>query len=168
MDMMHTMGVITNPELIEPNQIQPNGVDLIPTRIIQMMSTYCLKEKKYYFNLNSDVKLTKSDDAPHGPDGEYWDLLGGHMYQFETEVEVKIPPNHSGFIIARSTLKRHGINVTSALYDSGYKGIVGGQIFMANHSRLYLHPNERIGQLVIIPTRSIKDYDGNYQNQTRL
>lgn len=131
--------------------VQPNAID-IPVKSIFAISY-------------ADVRLTPNDkeivsskvklDSP-------WRLTPG-MYEYYSLFEVEIADDECAWVLPRSTLIRNGIHVLSGLYDSGYKGTIGGGIYVGPTSVLELKPGACIGQLFIMKAESTHLYNGTYQ-----
>lgn len=96
-------------------------------------------------------------------DGEYI-LYPGKFYEVVSNIEVTVPADAAGLIIARSSMLRCGVLVTSGVYDSGYSGKV--TLFMYPTTCLTaLAKDERIGQLLIFTAQAYQLYSGMFQGK---
>lgn len=134
-------------------QIQPNGVDLRLGRLLAFLSNTV-----NFSNLNED---NAKEIEPIN--NEYHLKFGAYLVEFE-EV-VKIPLNCVGFVLPRSTLLRHGLDLRTAVWDSGYEG--KGKCLLVNYrEHAILRKGLRIGQIVMIRAEGVKKpYSGQYQKE---
>ena len=141
-------GVITN---IDSDCKQPNAVDLRLDSIERINdSTFTLTETR-----KETRRLTKMLER----DGVY--RLQKGSYQFETLHRVVIPEGMAGWLIARSTLNRNGIFITSGLYDSGFNNRIGGVMHvMAGSAKIAR--GVRIAQFILVDAETAHLYDGQY------
>lgn len=71
-----------------------------------------------------------------------------------TGVHVKIPPNHVGLLVARSSLSKKNIILTNSVgvIDSDYRGeILASLMYLGDSSWIELTRGERIVQLLVLP-----------------
>lgn len=93
-------------------------------------------------------------------DGEYH-LHPGRFYEWVSDVRIKVPANAAGIIIARSSMLRAGVFVTSGVWDPSYEGTLGG--FMSvQGGPVALAADERVGQLVMFEASACNQYSGAY------
>lgn len=163
---MYAGGVVVNNELLQESDLQPNGIDIRVDRVyrIEPSSYAVLGETTRVPAVRKEIFAEKlTIDAKQGP-VKVFTLLAQNVYEFETKLEVVIPDNFIGIIHQRSTLSRSGITITSGIWDTGYKGILAGQIHTPID--LMLERNVRIAQFILIPATAIGKYSGIYQNKT--
>lgn len=144
--------------------IQQNAVDL------RVNSVELLHSLEFNAELNPLVVLQEQKTVHHipqpipiDPTNNSW-LLKRGIYKFETNHYVDVPSGHCGWLITRSSLNRNGIFILSGLYDSGFKGYVGGTLYnMGCH--LLLEHNTRVCQFVLAKAQTEKLYEGSYQDR---
>ena len=148
------------PELKLEEHVQQNGIDINCNSIFEFgegMLTVT-KDKTDKLPLR---QVTPSDVYFKNGSNEGW-LLEKHVaYSFDSSFYVEIPEGMCGWIIGRSSFNRFGILVRSALYDSGFKGYVGGTIYCFNHVKI--EKDARIAQLVLCSAENAALYNGQYQ-----
>jgi|TARA_R110000787_G_scaffold214569_1_gene323771 deoxycytidine triphosphate deaminase len=138
---------------IEKNQIQPNAVDLRIAKLFRLLPTE--------FYLSNDRKQHRQQEEIHPDDNGEFFLEPNQSYQFDCLETVTIPTGYAGWLIARSTLNRNGVFITSGLYDSGFNNIVGGTIHVrAGPAKIVNHT--RIAQFIYAEAETVGMYDGDY------
>lgn len=97
---------------------------------------------------------------------EGWSLIPGKVYILEVDKQIKISDNAAQFYKPRSTLLRAGVNLYTAVGDSGYNGHLS---FMCiNHGRLpfFFEKGVRFAQLVDFEVKDNSlSYNGDYQEK---
>ena len=147
-------GVITN---LDSDCKQPNAVDLRLDTVHRIVDTgFILSEND---NKKMKHKLSEMRDR-----NDFFELRKG-SYQFETIHKVTIPEGMAGWLIARSTLNRNGIFVTSGLYDSGFNNIIGGVMHVMTNN-VKIEKGVRIAQFILVDAETAHLYDGQY-NETK-
>lgn len=94
--------------------------------------------------------------------GDEYILHPRKVYEFESNLKIRVPEDAAGFVIHRSSLLRNGILVTSGVYDAGFSGGLNGYI-LPQAGLVAIGQNERVGQLVMFSADSYKQYNGIYQ-----
>lgn len=128
-----------------------------------------------------EVRITRSELEPtraHPTDAGL-DLRSSETYYLEpgkrvlvhTGVQVKIPVNHVGFLIPRSSLSKHNIAMTNSIgvIDSDYRGeLMANLVYWGLDGSCVLERGERFAQLVVVPivlpevlVRYTDDYEWN-------
>ena len=133
--------------------IQPNAVDLKLDRLwkIENDEFYIGENKKKHRSLTElEWDLTNQ-----------FQLESDTSYQFETDHFVKIPEGYAGWLIARSTLNRNGIFITSGLYDSGFENYVGG-VMHVRCGPARIEKGTRIAQFIYVEAETANMYQGEY------
>jgi len=105
------------------------------------------------------------ENADYNPKNPIFILQPNRVYQFESLHDVEIADGELGYIVARSSLVRNGLIVTSGIFDCGFRGRLGGVIHNLSGWPVIIEQNARIGQLVIARSENIKKYDGQYQDK---
>lgn len=145
----------------EPNQVQPNAIDLKIDKIFQIFNNV--------FEIDEENK-THRGSVELKPDSDgYWNLEQG-SYEVLFEGVVDIGPNEAGWVITRSTFNRNGVFFTSGLYDSGYKGVMAGAMHVmvgnvhgsADNKKTRIKKGTRAGQFLLFKAESLTMYDGDY------
>ena len=136
----------------EPDQVQPNAIDLKVDKIFTIGSTK--------FTISEEEKIHRGSTELVPDDNGFWHLEAG-VYEIIMEGEITIGPNEAGFVITRSTLNRNGLFITSGLYDSGYSGVMAGALHV--HCGVAgIKKGTRVGQFLLFDAESINLYSGSY------
>jgi deoxycytidine triphosphate deaminase len=164
--IIHSKNHVTN---VDEQSIQPNAIDIRCSELMQIIGTdtsIMISEqgKKQFFPQQVlEAETRYSAAAGMGSDAvKYWTLEPRTSYQFETNHQVEVPEGMAGWLIVRSTLSRNGIIMSGGLYDSGYKGGIGGTIHNLTEGTIYLEQNVRIGQFIMTDSETSHLYDGHY------
>ena len=138
--------------IYDPDQVQPNAIDLKVDKIFKINSTM--------FTVSEEQKMHRGgEELVPGEDG-FW-LLETGVYEIIMEGEITIGPSEAGFVITRSTLNRNGLFITSGLYDSGYSGVMAGALHV--HCGVAgIQKGTRVGQFLLFDAESINQYAGSY------
>lgn len=138
----------------DKEQVQPNGVDL------RLDAVYSFRKSVYEFGVNE-----KEDESiPLIPENEEFEMKKG-AYLVGFMERITIPRDCVGLVLPRSTLLRHGLDLRTALWDSGYEG-KGRSMLVCYRSRAKLVRGSRIAQMVILRTEGVKEiYRGRYQGE---
>ena len=150
--MLKNIGSTTNINNIDDSCIQPNAVDLKINRVWEITNDD--------FYLGIDEKRHRKGREIDPELGEFH-LKWGKSYQFETDHFVIIPEGHAGWLIARSTLNRNGIFITSGLYDSGFQNYVGG-VMHVRGGPARIQKGARVAQFIYVEAETVSMYDGDY------
>lgn len=148
------------------DNIQPNGIDFT------IDDLYELDPLQSTFELSVDGKthatwVKKSTlDFYHKSDAarsDSWHLLPNSMYDFQSNFRVVLPETGvSALLIARSTLNRNGLFITSGWYDSNFEGQISGMLRTSSVSATIAR-GSRIGQIIFMESEAAKAYNGQYQ-----
>ena len=93
----------------------------------------------------------------------------GKPYIFEVDRQIKIGDSNAQFYLPRSTLLRVGVDVRTALGDSGYEGSLSFLVINHRNKEFYISKGERFAQLVDFEAKGVsEEYDGDYQNDKHL
>ena len=136
----------------EPDQVQPNAIDLKVDKIFTIESTK--------FTISEEQKVHRGSTELVPDNNGFWHLETG-VYEIIMEGEITIGPNEAGFVITRSTLNRNGLFITSGLYDSGYSGVMAGALHV--HCGVAgIQKGTRVGQFLLFDAESVNQYTGSY------
>ena len=136
--------------------VQPNATDLRLDKVFGI--------RKNMFELTNEEKTHRGSwEVIPNADG-FFKLQPG-VYEFIMEGTVTVAEGEAGIVLTRSTLIRNGCFLITGLYDSGYSGVIGGQLNIgcgwANIKR-----GTRIGQFVLFDAESLHKYSGDYGLQS--
>ncbi len=128
--------------------ISPNAIDFTADVLHRVVHTdvAILSEKRKTMRLHSEVEMM-IEKRPNGE--KYWVIGADTVHDFTSDMYVKVPNGVACLLIARSTLTRNGVFITSGLYDQGFEGHIGGTIYTPGGS-LWLAQNTRIGQIIFV------------------
>lgn len=146
---------------LEPEQIQPNGIDLTADKVFVVVDGSVLSSVR---DLNQKGDLIMQHNGHlHGLRKPGWFLSPGYYLIEWTEV-VRIPDNAIGLISPRSTLVRIGGWICGAVWDRGYHGKGRSGLVLYNH--LLFEQGTRLAQMIFInATKTGRTYDGQYQHE---
>ena len=150
--VLKNIGSTTNINNIDDECIQPNAVDLKIDKVWEITND------EFYLGVDSKRHRKGRELTPEL--GEFH-LASGKSYQFETSHFVIIPEGHAGWLIARSTLNRNGIFITSGLYDSGFQNYVGGVMHVRGGPER-IQKGARVAQFIYVEAETVSMYDGDY------
>jgi deoxycytidine triphosphate deaminase len=156
--MLHIAGAYAKSSLtnIQRTDIQPNACDLRLDRVFM--------PRGGEFTITNDSKehLVQDEILPDKND-DFFTLYPGY-YTVEYENQITVGEKEAGFVIARSTLVRNGVYITTGLYDSGYRGkMVSGMHVTTGTMRI--KRGTRIAQYLCFDAESLNQYNGDYQSR---
>jgi len=71
----------------------------------------------------------------------------------KTGIAIQFPEGYGGFIKDRSSVAtKRGLHVVAGVIDNGYIGEICVALYNGTDSLVHIIPNEKIAQLVLIPT----------------
>jgi deoxycytidine triphosphate deaminase len=152
--MKHVCGPNTKSDLtgVEPEDIQPNAVDLRLSKVFKILPEVFEIENEYKRHRGS-YEIMPSEK------GVFY-LEPGH-YEVIMENKITVGANEAGWVITRSTLNRNGLFLTSGLYDSGYSGVMAG-VLHVTIGPAKIRKGTRIGQYLSFNAEMLKEYHGSY------
>lgn len=136
---------------IDPEDIQPNAVDLKIDRIFKIESSLFTISK----NTKRHRVTTEIEPTDYG-----WLIDPGH-YEVVMKNKVSIAEGEAGWLVARSTLNRNGVFITSGLYDSGFNGQAAG-VMHVTCGPISIEKGARVAQFLLFSAEAAKMYDGDY------
>lgn len=137
----------------DPNcQIQQNGIDL--------RLAIC-------HNITHGGRIGLKEKAPPMTYQEFDEngmiaLEGGKSYAFDTMEHVHLPDGVAAFIKQRSSLNRGGCTIQSGLWDTGFKGCIGGTFYPS--VPIDLEIGVRVCQIVFVEAEAYRKYEGQYKD----
>lgn len=140
-------------EPLRPSQVQPNGVDLTLGSVFVQTSPGRVERGGKTIGGRAEV--------PAGEEGMVALDPGGYVVRYGER--VRIPEDHVGFILPRSSLMRNSCMVNTAVWDAGYAG--RGEGLLQVYHAVELEVGARVAQLVLARADHEGTYDGSYQGE---
>jgi len=137
---------------LRDDQRQPNGVDLTLEAVFEQTSPG---------RIGRDGKSIGEREPIDPDDGWYRLSPGGYVVRYAET--VRIPENHVGFLLPRSSLLRNACMLDTAVWDAGYEG--RGEGLLEVHHEIELEAGARIAQLVLADADHSGTYAGDYQGE---
>lgn len=140
------------------DQIQPNGVDLRVDKIWEVTGKGVLEadSKMNYKQMQKREAFYKEG---------YYALKPHIAYAIDFRERISVPDGYCAIVYPRSSLLRVGAFVTSALWDTGFQGQLGGFLRALNPIDIAL--GARLAQVVFTQSKfSGLRYNGRYQGTT--
>ncbi len=134
--------------------IQPNALDFTIDKLMSIDSAS-----------TAHVGLTKKvmrKQVEILPTSQQW-MITPASYDFMSDFHVNLPRGVAVMIVARSTFVRNGMFITTGLFDSGFKGPVGGILHNVIGTAV-IDQHVRIGQVVFVESDSAGLYTGQYNS----
>lgn len=172
-------------EPLREGQVQPNGVDLTVTAVLEPTepgridrgSKHVARRREVTPVAESaDADSTNDTDGASGDsdssgepaedagedDADLYRLEpGGYVLQYGERLAV--PSGHVGFVLPRSSLMRNGATLETAVWDAGYEG--RGEGLLQVHHPIEIRSGARVGQFVLAQADHEGTYDGTYQGE---
>jgi len=133
-------------------QIQPNGVDL---------TLEAVREQTAPGRIGREETTVGERTAIDSDDGVYRLTPGAYVAQYAET--VRVPEEHIGFILPRSSLMRNSCMLHTAVWDAGYEG-KGEGLLTVGHP-IDIETGARIGQFVLASADHEGLYKGSYQHE---
>lgn len=134
--------------------VQPNGVDLSIGELYEL-------DGRSYISNDDYTKAERTEVETRN--GEYF-VNPTDAYVIVYDEQITIPENHIGLVLPRSRMMRCGLEVNTAVWDSGYSGIGEGQLSVNQPADLV--EDLRVAQMVFFPTEELDEhYDGTHQGE---
>lgn len=139
--------------LLKNEEIETHGVELGIDKIFILKGIAKIGNDTYETPNYVEVKPKR--------DGVYKLEAGSYVVQYDKQ--ITIPDSCVGFVYPRSRLMRSGIQLSTAVWESGYSGIGQGGL---NVTRLSMLDDDlRIGQIVFADAQVESKYDGYHQGE---
>lgn len=149
----------------EESDYQPSGLDL------RVEKVYIITED-VPSGIIDGIKVIpehseiKPKDYPEYNFENCWKIEYNKPYIFEVQKQITIGKNNAQFYLPRSTLLRQGVNVYTALGDTGYTGHLSFMVINHRKGDFYISKGERFAQLIDFQVQDTdKEYDGDYQEE---
>jgi len=140
---------------LNPEQLQPNGVDLTLDTVFKQTSNG---------RIGTDGKTVGDRRELSAEDGTYYLDPGGYVVRYAER--VAIPEGHVGFLYPRSSLLRNSCMLDTAVWDAGYEG--RGEGLLEVYHAVELEAGARVAQLVLAEAVHRDTYEGAYQGENIL
>jgi deoxycytidine triphosphate deaminase len=137
---------------VQSGDAQPNAVDLRLKKVFVIQPDV--------FHIDEDQKKHRTTVEVQ-PDDQGYFLLAPGKYEVVMENTVNIAEGEAGWIVARSTLNRNGVYITSGLYDSAFSGPVAG-VMHVNIGPMKVKVGTRIAQFLLFEAEMLFKYNGDY------
>jgi deoxycytidine triphosphate deaminase len=149
--------IITDPKDGEC-ALQQNGIDLRLDEV-QIADGFT----SFHLNKVGDNKCSYWSVMPLCD--EMFHLEVGKQYAFDFMEEIEVPTGMAAYLFIRSSMNRYSGIFTVGLYDSGFRGRLGG-IFRP-FIDTYIQKGCRAAQVVFFTSDSNGAYAGQYQDQKK-
>jgi dUTP pyrophosphatase len=155
---------------ITEKQKQPNAVDLRLAKLFAFndvdISFICADNNVGGRTTHlQQIDLEPEDEESiDGRNVKWFELQSGNAYQFLCTETVAVPDKMAGWLVARSSLNRNGVFIMSGLYDSGFRGQIGGTMYCFRPCRIEV--GARVAQFLLTDAEMRERYDGQWQDQT--
>ncbi len=147
---------------VTAEQIQPNGVDLTLEAVFSQHEPGRIGvDGKEIGDRRRRREHVVEDFGTMDPTDPYYLPPGGYIARY-AEI-VRIPENHVGFILPRSSLMRNSCMLNTAVWDAGYEG--RGEGLLQVHHDIEIERGARVAQLVLAEADHEAVYDGSYQGE---
>ncbi|MFP4529893.1 MAG: deoxyuridine 5'-triphosphate nucleotidohydrolase [Halodesulfurarchaeum sp.] len=147
---------------VDPEQVQPNGVDLRLDAILEPAGAGSIFRDGTTIGEREPLEtVALVNESGTGSREGYRLDPGGYVLQYAET--VSIPEEHVGFLLPRSSLMRNGAMLNTAVWDAGYTG--RGEGLLQVHHEIELERGARVAQLVLAGADHEGTYDGNYQGE---
>ncbi len=138
---------------VQASQVQPNGVDITVDSVYEQVAAGRIGR----------AGKTVGDRRELDPDadGVYTLDPGGYVVGYGDR--IRVPEDHVGFLLPRSSLLRNSCTLDTAVWDAGYEG--RGEGLLAVFHPIEIEHGARIGQFVLAAAAHDGSYDGSYQGE---
>lgn len=149
--------IIVDPE--DPEcALQQNGIDL---RVDEVSAA----DGHTVFTLNKEKDRRCNYFPLETDENDCFLFLPGRQYGVDFMEWIEVPENTCAYIFMRSSINRYSGMFFSALWDSGFRGRLGG-IFRP-YIGTHFQRGCRMAQVVFLRSDCHRLYDGQYQDQQR-
>ena len=142
----------------DDEQVQPNGVDLTLGAVYEQVEAGHLGRsgKTVGERRSVEPEVEGTDDVP-----TYRLEPGGYVAEYGER--IRIPDDHVGFVLPRSSLMRNSCMLNTAVWDAGYEG--RGEGLLEVHHGITIEQGARFAQFVLAAADHEGTYDGSYQGE---
>lgn len=133
-------------------QVQPNGVDITVDRVDRPLGGG---------RIAREGKTIGERERIHPVDGRFELEPGTYVVGYGER--LRVPDEHVGYLLPRSSLLRNGTTVYTAVWDTGYEGRGEGMLDVG--APITIDHGARIAQFVLASADHAGVYDGTYQGE---
>lgn len=139
---------------VNDQQVQPNGVDLTVEAVYEQTTTGRISRDGKTIGDRAEIEASGDPPTLHLDPGGY--LL-------EYGETIRVPEQHIGFVLPRSSLLRNSCMLNTAVWDAGYEG--RGEGLLQVHQPIEIEVGARVAQFVLAEADHAGTYDGSYQGE---
>ena len=143
------------PEIVEKEQCQPNGIDLRLAKAEKVVGSYEMYLDKKKDHRPSFIEMQVIDNC--------YLFEAGKQYSLTFMEDVKVPSGMCAMVIHRSSLNRFAGLIFSGLYDAGFESEGGCGAMFRPMSNTKIEVGTRVAQIVFEQAEEASLYDGQYQ-----
>lgn len=153
---------------LDPEQIQPNGVDLTIDRVMSHRGIAYIGDDEYAKPIRKEAEKFRNDLSEDeninviDSDEVYYLPPGGYVIVYNEEI-IEIPEDHVGFVWPRSRFLRVSSHLTSAVWDTGYSG--RGEGALITTQPMYIGTDIRVGQMTFTRAQTYQSYEGQHDGE---
>jgi deoxycytidine triphosphate deaminase len=159
---------------VPEENIETHGVELGIDTIYRVEGPSFISNDGYSKPERIEMKTRSTDqlDLPNGSiedeaeadviQSEHYTLNEGN-YVIVYDKEIHIPNDTVAFVFPRSRLMRSGLQLTTAVWESGYSGIGEGGLYVDNQA--FVKDDTNVGQIVMARASVMEKYDGSHQGE---
>jgi Deoxycytidine deaminase len=173
---------------LDPDRVETHGVELTVDKLHELSGKAVMKDGNYKKSSRTEAPLKTGnlrvvdddlmghkiypiddDETNNYEDGEviemdnpFYKLYPGPYVVAYNEI-ISVPDDHIGFVIPRSRVIRTGLDLSTAVWDSGYNGKGEGGLTVGMPS--FLEKDMGIGHFVLAKATVYNQYDGSHNNE---
>lgn len=157
----------------DPEQVQPNGVDLTLESVFRQREPGCIGCEEKRIGEREPIPPENDDRGDDSRDGvgsddgttddppTYRLSPGGYVARYAEVIEI--PEGHVGFVYPRSSLMRNSCTIDTAVWDAGYRG--RGEGLLTVYHEIEIERGARFAQFVLARADHEGTYEGGYQHE---
>jgi len=154
--------------------IQTHGVELGIEKVFRLNGpsyitndTYQMPERGERQSTVADIESAEDNESMNYIQEEvvtsnHYQLNRGN-YVVRYDKTIHVPDKVVGFVFPRSRLMRSGVQLDTAVWESGYTGKGEGGLYV--HNQAFIKEDTRIGQIVMACSEVFEQYDGTHQGE---
>jgi len=152
---------------VDDKQVQPHGVELTVDKIYECKGQTVITDDGYLKSNREEASLVSAkeytqDDYSIEVDDHYF-LPAYNSYVVKYNERIEIPEDHMGLVFPRSRFIRSNNFISTAVWDSGYKGIGEGGLHI--NTPTVIEKDMRIAQIAFAKAKTFNQYDGSHQGE---
>ena len=158
-----------NGDPVNEEQVQAHGVELTIDNIFSVDGKAELTDDEYNKPNREMIQPVEVGDyatqiiRPGDKAHHLYPGIHGNYFVVQYNELIEIPDKCVGFVWPRSRFLRCGMHLTSAVWESGYKGRGEGALYLGTET--YLADNMSVGQMLMCRASVLNQYDGSHQNE---